>query len=271
MGFIDSNSATAGGTGGVGLSVWSSGGTVNGGNAPNNMLFTEIEAIGIELTLGDNAQMGVNHARSSAPDIFYLTKTNAYMLGGTVVEGQGGGMVGGMSPNLPSGTTYFNGLPTWNWWDSGDNVEDNDPTWQLRYGSGVGPGTELTTGWVLAGGSGKHSADHPVGNMSQGGGQYGRWELVNRGQVVAVSAGNHINPCYTNQGTGYTYQGTPATEVNPFSAGSVQSRKWIVNTGDTHTVVVTGTSYNGGGSFAISAVTCIPNGGSYNHATGAYA
>ena len=126
MGFLDSNSATADGNTGVGMSVWSSGDTsVNGGNAPNNMLFTEIEAIGIEVTLGTNAQMNVNHARSGDPDIFYLTKTNAYMQGGTVVEGDGGGMIGGMSPNLPSGTTYFNGLPTWNWWDDeGENVEN---------------------------------------------------------------------------------------------------------------------------------------------------
>ena len=262
MGFIDSNSATASAALGVGMSVWSSGGTVNGGNAPNNMLFTELEVIGIDVTLGTTGQMGVNAAASSNPDFFYLTKTNAYMNGGTVIEGNAGGMMGGMSPNLPSGTTYYNGLPTWNWWDSGDNVEDNQPTWQLRYGSGVGPGTESVLQYGKAGG---------LGNMSQGGGQYGRWELVNRGQVVAVAAGNQLNPCYTNQGTGYTYQGTPATEVNPFSAGSIQSRKWIVSTGDTHTVAVTGTSYNGGGSFAISAVTCIPNGGSYNHATGSYA
>tara|TARA_R110002020_G_scaffold162396_14_gene348014 strand:+ start:7758 stop:8555 length:798 start_codon:yes stop_codon:yes gene_type:complete len=251
MGFLDSNSATGAG---VGMNTFSSGGTVNGGNAPNNMLFTELEVIGIDVALGNAKQIGV----ATHPNHFYLTRTNANMKGGTIIEGNAGGMMGGMSPNLPSGNTSYNGMPTWSWWDSGDNVEDNEPTWQLRYGSGVGPGKITTEGWHLSVGSGKHSSDHPVGNMSQGGGQYGRWELVNRGQVVAVAAGNHLNPCYSNQGTGYTYNASPETSVNPFSANSIQSRKWIVNTGDTHTVVVTGTSYSSG-AFAISAVTCIPN------------
>jgi len=254
MGFLDSNSATGAG---VGMNTFSSGGTVNGGNAPNNMLFTELEVIGIDIALGKAAQIGV----ATHPHHFYLTRTNAYMNGGSLIEGAAGGMMGGMSPNLPSGNTYYNGMPTWSWWDSGDNVEDNEPTWQLRYGSGVGPGTELSSGWNLSLGSGKHSADHPVGNMSQGGGQYGRWELVNRGQVIAVAAGNHLNPCYSNQGTGYTYDNSnPGLAVNPFSANSVQSRKWIVNTGSTHTVVLTGTSYPPATEpVAISAVTCIPN------------
>ena len=257
MGFLDSQSATAAGTGGVGESVWASGGTVNGGNSPNNMLFHEIEVMGIDVALGTNAQMGVNAAASALPDFFYLTRTNAYMKGGTNIPGDAGGMMGGMSPNLPSGSTYFNGQPTWNWYDVGDGVgEDNLPTWQLRYGSGVGPGTELSPGWHL--GTTGHHADHPLGNASEGGGQGGRWELVNRGNVVAVAAGNHINPCYSNQGTGYTYSG-PGTEVNPYSANSSQSRKWIVNTGSTTSVAVTGTTYDGGGAFAISAVTCIPN------------
>ena len=263
MGFLDSNSATGAG---VGMNTFSSGGTVNGGNAPNNMLFTELEVLGIDVALGTAKQMGVNAAASAYPTHFYLTRTNAHMKGGTALPGAAGGMMGGTSPNLPSGNTYYNGMPTWNFWDGGDNVEDNEPTWQLRYGSGRGPGTESQSGWHLAQGSGKHSSDHPVGNMSQGGGQYGRWELVNRGEVVAVAAGNHLNPCYSNQGTGYTYNNSnPGLAVNPFSANSVQSRKWIVYTGVgiDQVVQVTGTSYPSGG-FAISAVTCIPNGANVN-------
>jgi len=255
MGFLDSQSATATGSGGVGESVWASGfteGTPFGGNHPDNLLFTDLEVIGIDVTLGAANQRGKSGI--AYPTFFYLTKTGVLgaTLGGTDQLGKGGGMVAGTSDNIPSGTTYYNGMPTWNFWDALDKGENTGPTWQLRYGSGVGPGTESVLPYWVMGASGKHSSDHPVGNMGDGGGQNGRWELVNKGQVVAVAANTAVNPLYTNQGTANT-----TTYINPYSGGS-NERTWIVNTGAT--VYVTGSSYVAStSSFALTAVTGIPN------------